>query len=283
MKSTSFSLLALALGVSAGSVIDDTPSRVERDLPTITTVMNNVGDKLNALDQAVVAFSGGDSTAFQDAATSLETTIQDGLTQVQGTSNLSLSDALGLQSQVGTLQDAGTKLVSDLASKKTQIQDAGLCDTVRSQSTSLNDLSQQLINAITSKVPQEAQSIASQLTAGFTAALQQNQANFAQGNCTNAAGGSSSPSSSSASASTAPASTRPSTSAGAPTSKPSSTGTGTGGPRPTTTGAGVTGGSHPSGAPNATTSAPATVVTAGAALNAIPIGGLAFGFAALVF
>lgn len=275
-------LLSFGLGVSA-SVIDDTPTRVGRDLPTITTVINSVGDKISALDSAVTSYTGGDSTAFQSAATDLETTIKDGVTQVQGTAAITLSDALALQSLVTSLQSTADKLVSDLAAKKTQIESAGLCSTVQDQSSQLNTLSGQLIDAITSKVPTEAQSIASQLTAGFTAALQQNQANFAQGNCTNAAGsgtGSSSASAGSTASATASSTATSRASSGASATTRASSATGT--TRPTATGGSITGSSRPSGVSTATSSGPATVVTAGAALNAVPIGGLAFGFAAMM-
>lgn len=285
------SLLALALGVSA-SVIGDTPSRVGRDLPTITTVINNVGDKINALDQAASSYNGGDATAFQSAGTDLEDAISSGVTTVQGTSDLTLNDAIGLQSQVTTLQSSAEKLVSDLASKKTQIQEASLCDTVRDQSTRLNDLSKQLIDAITAKVPTAAQSIASQLTAGFTATLQQNQANFAEGNCTNAggsSGGASSSSSASASASatasstTATATGKPSSSktssvVGVTTSKPTATGGGTS-VRPTASGSRTTTGGAGGASP---TSSGIVTVNGGAALQVGSLGGLALGFAAML-
>lgn len=298
MQFTIVSLFALALGVSA-SVIGDTPSRVGRDLPTITTVINSVGDKINALDAAASSYDGGDATAFQKAGTDLETAISDGVTTVQGTSDLTLNDAIGLQSQVTTLQSSAEKLVADLAGKKAQIEGAGLCDTVRGQSTRLNDLSKQLIDAITAKVPTAAQSIASQLTAGFTATLQQNQANFADGNCTNAGGGSgggasSASSSSSASASTtsAPAaatgslsssSSKTTSAAGLTTSRPTTTGGGGGAAsvRPTASGSrtmtttGGAGGASP-------TSSGVVTVNGGAALQVGSLGGLALGFAAML-
>lgn len=283
MQFTTVSLFALALGVSA-SVIGDTPSRVERDLPTITTVINNVGDKINALDQAATSYNGGDATAFEAAGTALEDTISSGVTTVQGTSNLTLNDAIALQSQVTTLQSSAEKLVSDLASKKTQIQEANLCATVLDQSTRLNSLSQQLIDAITAKVPAAAQSIAAQLTAGFTATLQQNQANFASGNCTNAGGSSGSASSSSASASatasstaaTATGSSATSSATGVTTSKPTATGGGSS-VRPTASGSRTTG-----GAGGASPTSSIVTVNGGAALQVGSLGGLALGFAAML-
>lgn len=269
MKLTAFSLAALALGASA-TVLDDTPTRVERDLPTVTSVIATVQSSLAALDDAVNAFSGS-ATGLTNAGTALQSAISGGVTTIQASSNLSLNDAVGLQSQVGPLQTIAQKLVTDLAAKKPAIQQANLCDTVRQQSDSINSQSQQLINAITSKVPVEAQSIASSIAGQFVVTLQQNSANFAQGNCTNAGGaapppgstGTSSASSASGSARTTTATSlatgstaRPSmaTTGGAATGRPSATGSG---------------GSVP-------------VATAGAVLNAVPLGGLALGFAAFL-
>lgn len=255
MKFTAFSLVALAVGASA-TVLDDTPTRVERDLPTVTSVIATVQSSLAALDDAVKAFNG-DASGITNAGNALQSAISGGVTTIQATSNLSLNDAVSLQQQVGTLQTAGQTLVTDLAAKKPAIQQANLCDQVRQQSDALNTQSQQLINTITGKVPTEAQSIASQLAGQFIATLQQNSANFAQGNCTNASGGSGGSSSSSSSSSSA--------GAGAATS---AAGTSTGAAT-----AGATGAGGASSVP---------VATAGAVLNAVPLGGLALGFAAFM-
>lgn len=216
-------LSVLALGASA-TVVGDTPSHVERDLPTITGVINSVGSKLNDLDMAAQAYNGGDVTALVNAGNALKDTTAQGITTVQGTSQISLNEAVSLQPTVTTLQNTANKLVNDLAAKKPQIQQASMCSVVRDQSTQLNDQSRQLIDAMTSKVPTGAQAIAAQLASGFTKALQTNQATWANGNCTDAGGSSTSPS--------APSNTSsPTTTGGAGTGATSSA-TGAGGARP---------------------------------------------------
>lgn len=231
----SFTVAALAAGVYATNL----PRVVlERDLATIQGVIGDVSTKLTALNDAAQSFSG-DASGLTSASSDLSSTIQSGTSTVQGTDALTLTDAVSLQSTVQGLQSNAQTLVDNLASKKSAIEQAGLCDTVLQQSQGLSTDSQALIDAVVSKVPQEAQSIAQNLVAGFTATLQQNQANFAQGNCTNASGGGgggSSPSSTGSSGGSSPsssASTRPTATSGGGGSSGNATHTGSGGASPT--------------------------------------------------
>lgn len=232
----SFTVAALAAGVYATNL----PRVVlERDLATIQGVIGDVSTKLTALNDAAQSFSG-DASALTSASSDLSSTIKSGTSTVQGTDALTLTDAVSLQSTVQGLQSNAQTLVTNLASKKSAIEQAGLCDTVLQQSQGLSTDSQALIDAVVSKVPQEAQSIAQNLVAGFTSTLQQNQANFAQGNCTNASGGGgggSSPSSTGSSGGSSPssssASTRPTATSGGGGSSGNATHTGSGGASPT--------------------------------------------------
>lgn len=262
----SLTVAALAAGVYATNL---PRVMIERDLATIQGVIGDVSTKLEALNTAAQGFSG-DATALTSASSDLSSTIKSGASTVQGTDALTLTDAVSLQSTVQGLQGTAQTLVSNLAGKKTQIEQAGLCDTVLQQSQGLSTDSQTLIDAIVSKVPQEAQSIAQNLVAGFTSALQQNQANFAQGNCTNASGGggggggsSSTPSSTGGSGGggSSPSSTRASSSASA-----THTGSGGGGSSGNATHTG-------SGGANPTSSSPAQF-TGAAVANGVPMAGL---------
>lgn len=276
-----YSLFAFALGVTA-TVLDDTPSRVERDLPTITNVVATVGQSLAALDNAVANFQG-DVNQLTGASTALQSALTSGTTTIQNTTPLTLNDALTLQSVVGSLQTQAQSLVTNLANKKQQLQQANLCEVIRQQSDTLNRDSQTLISAIVGKVPTEVQGVAQQLADGFTATLQQNSANFAQGNCTNANGGGGGVGGGLPTTTfgtgfpTTTGVTRTTSGFGSPTTTGFFTsGTGlprtTGGTfRPTTGGFGVpTGTSRP------------TVVTAAAASNAVGLGGVALMVAAFL-
>ncbi|KAJ0114867.1 cell wall protein [Diaporthe amygdali] len=254
----SFTVAALAAGAYATNL----PRVIlERDLATIQGVIGDVSTKLQALNTAAQSFSG-DASALTSASSDLSSTIKSGTSTVQGTDALTLTDAVSLQSTVQGLQGNAQTLVDNLSSKKSAIEQAGLCDTVLQQSQGLSTDSQALIDAVVSKVPQEAQSIAQNLVAGFTATLQQNQANFAQGNCTNASGGSG-----------GGGSTPTSTGSGSSPSSAKSSST-----KPTATGGGggSSGGSNATrttgaGGATPTSSTPATF-TGAAVANAVPVG-----------
>lgn len=253
----SLTLAAMAAGACATNL----PRVVlERDLATIQGVIGDVSTKLTALNDAAQSFSG-DAGALTSASTDLSNTIKSGTSTVQGTDQLTLTDAVSLQSTVQGLQSNAQTLVTNLAGKKSAIEQAGLCDTVLQQSQGLSTDSQSLIDAVVSKVPQEAQSIAQNLVAGFTSTLQQNQANFAQGNCTNASGG--------GGGGSTPSSTGSGGSSPSSSSKSSATATATGG--------GSSGGSNAthtgSGGASPTTSSP-TQFTGAAVANGVPMAGL---------
>ncbi|KAK2602942.1 hypothetical protein N8I77_009436 [Diaporthe amygdali] len=255
-----YSLTVAAL--AAGACATNLPRVIlERDLATIQGVIGDVSTKLQALNTAAQGFSG-DASALTSASSDLSSTIKSGTSTVQGTDALTLTDAVSLQSTVQGLQGNAQTLVDNLSSKKSAIEQAGLCDTVLQQSQGLSTDSQALIDAVVSKVPQEAQSIAQNLVAGFTATLQQNQANFAQGNCTNASGGSG-----------GGGSTPTSTGSGSSPSSAKSSST-----KPTATGGGggSSGGSNATrttgaGGATPTSSTPATF-TGAAVANAVPVG-----------
>lgn len=269
-----YSLTVAAL--AAGAYATNLPRVVlERDLATIQGVIGDVSTKLTALNDAAQSFSG-DAGALTSASSDLSSTIKSGTSTVQGTDALTLTDAVSLQSTVQGLQSNAQTLVTNLAGKKSAIEQAGLCDTVLQQSQGLSTDSQALIDAVVSKVPQEAQSIAQNLVAGFTSTLQQNQANFAQGNCTNASGGGGGGGASSSSAPT-------STAAGGGGSSPSSSRSSR--PSATSTGGGSSGGGNAthtgSGGATPTTSTPASF-TGAAVANGVPMAGL-LGLLAFLF
>lgn len=189
---TQITLLSLALGVTArlqppSHINRSPPSLVERDLPTVTSVIAKVDSGIKALDTAVQAFSGSDSDV-SSAGDALVSTIKAGTTTVDGSDDLSLADALGLQGAVTTLQGDANSLVASLSAKKSAFEDAGLCASIRQQTTDISSASSDLIDAIVSKVPEAAQGIAKDLASGILKALAQAQSDFAEGSCTDKAG-----------------------------------------------------------------------------------------------
>lgn len=182
-----FSILAYALGVTATAVLDDPPTKVQRDLATVTQVIAAVGQSMSALDQAVLNFNG-DANQLNGASLQLINVLNQGAQAIQNTQPLSTNDAISLQQSVGSLEQLAQQLVVNLNQRKPQIQQVNLCDTVRQQSEQLTQNSQNLITALVNKLPQEVQGLAGQFAQGFTNTLRQNQADFAQGQCNNANG-----------------------------------------------------------------------------------------------
>ncbi|KAF4456628.1 cell wall protein [Fusarium austroafricanum] len=173
--------LSLAIA-SPNSVIRDRPSLVQRDLATVTGVLNDVGSGIDGLDSAVKAFKGN-SDPVVDAAEKLVSVINAGKTKVDKSDDLSLSDALGLQDPVKDLTKKAETLTDDLKAKRPQIQEAGLCGTTRTQISDINTASKKLIASVVSKVPKAAQGIAENLASGLTDVLNEAQDAFSEKNC----------------------------------------------------------------------------------------------------
>ncbi|ORY59690.1 hydrophobic surface binding protein A-domain-containing protein [Pseudomassariella vexata] len=185
--STTLSITAFAVSAKSQSLLD----YVRRDVATISNVIKTVGDSLMKLDGTVQAFNGQDFTALGGDAATLITTLKTATEQIKATTPITLQEALTLQSSLGPIQDVGTKLVTHIVDKKPQFQQAGLCEVLFTQSQDLGAQGKNLIDATVSKVPQQVQEVAGQVTAGFTDTLNQVAGAFAPGNCTNgaAAGG----------------------------------------------------------------------------------------------
>ncbi|KAF6807369.1 cell wall protein [Colletotrichum sojae] len=184
MKFTDITLLTLAAGVIA-----EAPTRVvvERDLATIQGVITQVGNQLKSLNTAIQGFSG-DITQLGTAAGSFITTLQQGTTQVEGTSEITLNEALNLQQYVSGLQNDGNALIKGLKDKRPEFEKANLCGVIGQQITSTGDSAQKLIDAVVKKVPQSVQQVAAQLAGGFAKSISETKDDFAPGKCNNANG-----------------------------------------------------------------------------------------------
>ncbi|GJN72261.1 cell wall protein [Purpureocillium lilacinum] len=271
-------LTLACLATSAVAGVVEPPTRVlERDLATVTGVISNVGNEIDNLDKAAKAFSG-DQKPVVAAAEKLIQALKDGKTKVAGSDDLSLADALGLQEPVKALQAKGETLEKDFKAKRSEVEKAGACGTVRQNLGDINENSQALISAVVSKVPKDAQAIAKSLADGLTKVLNQAQDDFSEANCKDSTGGGSSSASGSASATgSASGSATPSaTGSATPTATGSATGSTVVPTGSATTPSQPTGTGVPTKAP--TQSPP---VTAGAAVMA-PAGVLAAVMAAIM-
>ncbi|PHH74442.1 hypothetical protein CDD82_4939 [Ophiocordyceps australis] len=284
---------AVTFACMATGALATPPTRVfERDLATVSGVIGTVGSDIDALDTAVKSYNGQSGPIVQAADTLIQA-MKDGTTKVDGSSMLTLTDALGLQAPVKELQGKAENLLTDFKAKKPDIEKAGQCGLVRTKLGDINTNGQALIKAIISKVPQEAQSIAQSLAAGVTNVLNQAADEFSTSKCVDQGGsGSSSSGGSSATSATSGGSTAtsaPGTSATATGSAPGGGATG-GYPVPSASPTGgystpANGGGYPAPTGAVPTGAPtvpgAPVVTAGAALVA-PAGIMAAAMAAIL-
>lgn len=267
---------SLALACLAAEVIAYQPL-VDRDLATVKGVLDTVKTSLQNLDSTVKT-STDDPAPLLKASNALLDALKSGKAKVDGSGDLSLTDAVGLTTPVQDLTKLGQTLVDDLKAIRPKVEKLGECDVVRTQISSINSGSQALIKSVVSKVPEDARDIANQLSAGLVKVLEQSQADFSEANCKGSGGGGGSPSS----APGGGASSAPAGGASSSAAPPASTSAPAGGD---VTSAPVGGATSAPGTgvivtPTGTAGSP-PVVTAGAAMFA-PAGALAFAVAALV-
>ncbi|KAK8929130.1 Cell wall mannoprotein 1 [Metarhizium anisopliae] len=148
-------------------------------ITVIQGVLTSVGSGIDGLNSAATGFNG-DVDAVKSKADALVSAIKSGKSKVDSSSDLTLTDALGLTDPVQGLTKKGQALADNFKAKRSDVEKAGACDTVRSELKDINDNSQDLIKSVVSKVPQDAQSIASSLAAGLTKVLNQAQDDFSE-------------------------------------------------------------------------------------------------------
>ncbi|TLS30024.1 hypothetical protein PpBr36_03199 [Pyricularia pennisetigena] len=162
----------------------DAPTKVERDLATISRVVTDVDGKIKDLTDSIKNFNG-DPSGISKSSSSLMSTLKQGASDVNAGTSITLNEAITLQAQVSGLQSDSNNLISALSDKKKAFEDASLCGVIYQQSGDLGTNAKSLIDAVVSKVPQDVQSLAQQVASGFSKTLMDTQAQFAPGNCTN--------------------------------------------------------------------------------------------------
>ncbi|OAA50824.1 cell wall galactomannoprotein Mp2/allergen F17-like protein [Beauveria brongniartii RCEF 3172] len=276
-----YSIIACAV---TGALALNTNLVAPRDADTVISILGDVKKNLEALDSSVKSYSG-DQAPLLKASKDVVSALTDGKTKVEGSDELDLNGAIKLTGPVQDLTKSGEALTSGLKEFRPTVEKESACTIFRTQVGSVNDASQALIKAVIAKVPEEAQSIASQLVAGLTKVLQEAVDVFSESNCKDSgnAGASSTgsaPASSSAAATSSAAAGSSSAAAGsssaAPTGAASSSATSA--PYPTSSAVSTgTGAASSSGA----ASSDLPVVTAGAAAIA-PLGAAAIAAAAML-
>ncbi|CEJ92834.1 hypothetical protein VHEMI08464 [[Torrubiella] hemipterigena] len=172
--------LVVALAASAQAAVIEV-----RDLATVRGVIAQVQTGTDNLDAVAKAFNG-DTAPVISSSNALITTINNGKTTVQGSSNLSYGDTISLISNVQELKKHAQTLSDDFKASRDKVQQAKACDITRTQIGSIKTAAQALIAAIVSKVPDNAKSIANDQASQITAVLQEAENNFSTTNCVNA-------------------------------------------------------------------------------------------------
>ncbi|TQV92984.1 cell wall protein [Cordyceps javanica] len=262
-----YSIVACAI---TGALAMNTNVVVPRDASTITSILSDVKKNLESLDSAVKSYSGDKSTLLK-ASNDLVSVLKDGKTKVDGSAELELNDAVTLTGPVQDLSKSADALVADLKNFRATVEKEGECVLVRTQVGNVNDASQALLKAVVAKVPQEAQQIASQLSAPLTKDLQDSVDAFSEENCKDSGNGGGSPTGST------PSSSAAGSSSAAPTGSASTPATPAPQPSKSSSAAGTVSASSSSGP--VSTGPP--VVTAGAAAIA-PLGIAGIAAAALL-
>lgn len=185
-----FSTLAFVTAAFAVAIPEspfvEAPTKVKRDLATITSVIAQVSGAIVALDTAVKAYDG-DKTELETQADALVVILESGKAAVDASSAISLIDALSLAGLVDSLQTLGETLVDDLVAQKPTVEAQSYCEEVEATIVEISTDARALVESIISKAPAIAQPIAEDIAEDFYAVLDEGASEFAPGNCVNAA------------------------------------------------------------------------------------------------
>jgi hypothetical protein len=267
MKSVAATLLLIGSALAAGGA------------DAVNTVLTQIASDLKDFDSAIKAYSGGDVASLTAASKKIEQTTSSGAQTIAGGADLSLTDAVGITSNVQSLQTTLDSTLSDLKSISDKLASAGQCSTILEQLGSQSKSATALQDAITSKAPAETKAVAQQLGGAIGASIDDTN-NFFKKACAGAPSGGAgaasggAPSSGSApSSGGAPSSGSAPAAGGAPASPAS--------PASPKGGEGHKGSKTDKGTKTSAPAKPATYTGAGASISAPILGALALAFFAL--
>lgn len=153
---------------------------VARDAATVNGVIDTAGKDIQALTEAVSAYSG-DKDPLVKAADKLVSDLKAGKQKVSGSGDLGLSDAALLAGPVQKLAGDGSKLTDALKAKKSEVEKAGECKLVQTQISDIYNASNDLIDTVVGLVSDEAaKPVAEKLAGQLTTVLDDAKSAFAQ-------------------------------------------------------------------------------------------------------
>ncbi|TQV98952.1 hypothetical protein V2A60_007354 [Cordyceps javanica] len=186
-----FSIVATTLFAGANAFVAtpverSPPSLVERDLPTVTSVLADVKAGFANLQAAAAAFNG-DPGPLKAEAASVISKVESGTTAISNMTPLTVNECLSLVSPSNDLAKQGEALSKELQSRLADVQTAKECDTVRNfLGTGVTD-AEALIAALKAKSPTAVQGVVQTQGNKITKPLKDAQAAFAGDKCVNAA------------------------------------------------------------------------------------------------
>lgn len=156
-----------------------------RDAKAVEGVIAAVQSKIDGLTSAAQSFSGSIQPVL-DASNALIDSITAGTTTVQGSSNLSVSEALAIVAPVKELRTHAQTLDDEVKGKISTIESVKGCGLTRTQLGKISDDAHALIDAIVAKVPAAVQGVAKDQASKITAILDDAKAAVAEGKCNDA-------------------------------------------------------------------------------------------------
>lgn len=160
----------------------------------VNTVLSQIASDLKEFDTTIKAYTGGSVDALTAASKKIEQATSSGAATIAGGAELSLTDAVGITSNVQSLQTTLDATLSDLKAIGDKLASNGQCSTILEQLNSQGKSAQALQDAITSKAPAETKAVAQQLGGAIGASIAETNSYFTKA-CANApaspAGGSS--------------------------------------------------------------------------------------------
>lgn len=127
-----------------------------RDITQLNAVLTTVSTAITQLDASVKDFSG-DATQVKSAAASLSSSLSSAADSFKTTTEeITQDEVASLTTFFGSVSVAGTALLDDFNEKKSELESAGLCQTM----SDLSAESTALVAAIVDKLPSSAQAVA---------------------------------------------------------------------------------------------------------------------------
>jgi len=163
----------------------------------VNQVLQQIASDLKEFDTVIKGYSGGSTDQLTAASKKIEQTTSSGASTIASGAELSLTDAVGITSNVQSLQTTLDATLGDLKQIGEKLASGGHCSTIQEQLKSQAKSAQALQDAITGKAPAETKAVASQLGGAIGASIQDTDSYFAKA-CANAPSGGAASSGSSA-------------------------------------------------------------------------------------